>query len=243
MINTVKRELIIMNFYTLKWGVKYDPKYVNRLYGSLKKHYHKPFTLTCYTDNSKQIRKEVKVKDINVLRKFNTDRVFTYEKLILMEKHKEGVWLDLDILIHDDITCMADDDADFKMIWNYWNPYWMKSARWYGKGVSCHVNSSFVKWNNPEWLIKFTNDNWKKIEFTYKSLDKYLFYQHARNDRLKYWDKELVSNYNVQGRKLPGKITIFNTSHKYNNKGIADDLAELHDADHRVIKLWESYDD
>jgi len=243
MINTVKRELIIMNFYTLKWGDKYGPEYVNRLYGSLKKHYHKPFTLTCYTDDHIRIREEVYIQSINDLRPYDTDRVFTYEKLILMEKWEQGVWLDLDILIHDDITCMADDNADFKMIWNHWNPYWIKSLRWYGKGVSCHVNSSFVKWNNPEWLVKFTKDNWEKIKFTYKSLDKYLFYQHARNNRLKYWDEELVSNYNVQGRKLPGRITIFNTSHKYNNKGIVDDLVELHEADHRVTKLWKSYDD
>ena len=231
-----------MNFYTLKWGDKYGPEYVNRLYGGIKKHYHKPFTLTCYTDDYQDIREEVEIKDIHELKKFDTDRVFTYEKLILMEKHEEGVWLDLDILIHDDITSMADDFSDFKMIWNYWNPYWIRSLRWYGKGGSCHVNSSFVKFNNPEWLIKFTNDNWDKIEWTYKSLDKYLFYQHARNDRLKYWEDGLVSNYNVSGKNLPGRVTIFNTSHKYTNKGIEDNLVELHEADWRVTKLWKSYD-
>jgi len=242
-----------MNFYTLQWGLKYGAHYVNRLYGSLKKHYHKPFTLTCYTDQADpQFREEIQVADIKDLRKFNTDRVFTYEKLILMEKHETGVWLDLDILIHDDITCMADDPADFKMIWNHWNPYWFKSQKWYGKGVSCHVNSSFVKWNNPEWLIKFTNDNWEKIEWTYKSLDKYLFYQHARLDRLKYWDDGLVHNYNVGNhfatdrkatfKKLPGKVVIFNTSHKATNKGITDVLLELHEADFRVTYIWEGYD-
>ena len=31
-----------MDFYTLKWGDQYGPEYVNRLYGSLKKHYKKP---------------------------------------------------------------------------------------------------------------------------------------------------------------------------------------------------------
>ena len=75
-----------MNFYTLKWGTKYSHHYVNRLYGSLKKHYHKPFTLTCYSDSEAGIREEIEVSDIRDLQKFNTDRVFTYEKLILMEK-------------------------------------------------------------------------------------------------------------------------------------------------------------
>ena len=78
--------------------------YVNRLYGSLVTHYKKPFTLTCYTDNPIGIRSEVFIKSINDLRPYDTDRVFTYEKIILTEKHEEGCWLDLDILIHKDIT-------------------------------------------------------------------------------------------------------------------------------------------
>jgi hypothetical protein len=228
-----------MDFYTLKWGDKYGAGYVNRLYGSLQKHYKKPFTFTCYTDNYNMLREEVKVKNIESLRKFNTDRVFTYEKLILMEKHEKGVWLDLDLLIHGDIDFI--DDSDFKMIWNYWHPY-HRSYQWYGKGGSCHVNSSFVKFDNPEWLIKFTNDNWEKIEWTYKSLDKYLFYQHHRNERLKFWDQGIITNYNKGGFKLKGKVSIFNTSHKYNNKGIVEESYELHDADPETVKLWKSYE-
>ena len=230
-----------MDFYVLKWGDKYGPEYVNRLYGGLKKHYKKPFTLTCYTDNYTTIREEVNIKNIKELRKFDTDRVFTYEKLILMEKHEKGVWLDLDLLIHDDIADV-DNDNHFTMIWNYWNHYRERSLLWYGKGSSCHVNSSFVKFDNPEWLIKFTNDNWQKIEWTYKSLDKYLFYQHHRNKRLKYWDEGFVTNYNREGFKLKGQVSIFNTSHMYNNKGITEETYELHEADSKTVKLWKSYD-
>jgi len=229
-----------MDFYVLKWGDKYGPEYVNCLYGSLLKHYKKPFTLTCYTDNYTTLREEVQVKNIKSLRKYNTDRVFTYEKLILMEKHEKGVWLDLDILIHGEIDFI--DDSDFKMIWNHWNDYYSRSLRWYGKGVSCHVNSSFVKFDNPEWLIKFTHDNWEKIEYTYKSLDKYLFYQHHRHERLKYWDKGIITNYNREGFKLRGKVSIFNTSHKFNNKGIIEESYELHEADKETLDLWKRYD-
>ena len=79
-----------MNFFTLKWGDKYYPEYVNRLYGSLVKHYNKPFTLTCYTDDYSGIRDEVQIDNINLLRKYNTDKVFTYEKLILMDFYESG---------------------------------------------------------------------------------------------------------------------------------------------------------
>jgi hypothetical protein len=227
-----------MNFFTLKWGTKYGPEYVNRLYGSLLVHYKKPFTLTCYTDNRTGIREEVQLEHIDILRPYNTDRVFTYEKLKLMDHHETGIWLDLDILIHEDITDV-EPIGDFTMIWNHWNPL-SRSYDWYGKGTSCHVNSSFVYWNNPEWLKKFTHDNWSKIQFTYKSLDKYMFYQHHRNERLNYWPEDLVSNYNKQWFELRNKITLFNTSHiKANN---LDEVGyELHEAKDEVVELWKSY--
>ena len=231
-----------MNFYTFKWGKKYDHNYVNRLYGSLLCNVNIPFKFTCYTDDHLNFRDEIIVKNINELRPYNTDRVFTYEKLILLEKHQEGIWLDLDILIHENITdIVTRDDGDFKMIWNHWNNYETKSLRWYGSGSSCHINSSFVKFKNPEWLIKFTKDNWKKIEWTYKSLDKYMFYQHHRNNRLHYWEDGIFSNYNKEGFKLKDKITLFNTSHiKANN--LKEIAYEIHEADGDVINLWKSYD-
>ena len=43
-------------------------------------------------------------------------------------------------------------------------------------------------------------------------------------------------------KKLPGKVVIFNTSHKATNKGITDVLLELHEADFRVTYIWEGYD-
>ena len=228
-------------FFTLKWGDKYGPEYVNRLYGSLVTHYHFPFTLTCYTDNHQGIRDEVSIRDIQELRPYDTDRVFTYEKIMLMEKHEEGIWVDLDILIHKDISVVRKNRNGICMIWNHWNDYIQRSLMWYGKGSSCHVNSSFVKWRNADWLVKYTHDNWDKIEFTYKSLDKYLFYQHARNDRLSYWKTSLCSNYNREGLVLKNKISLFNTSHiKANN--LNEIAYELHEADDETVKLWKSYE-
>ncbi len=119
-----------MNFFTFKWGDKYGSEYVNRLYGSLKAHYQKPFTLTCYTDNTTGIREEVQTTNIELLRRYDTDRVFTYEKLVLMDYHEKGIWLDLDILIHQDITSVVNnikEDDDFIMIWNHWNDYETRS--------------------------------------------------------------------------------------------------------------------
>ena len=232
-----------MNFYTLKWGNKYDHHYVNRLYGSLKKHCKVPFTFTCYTDNYKGINDEIIIEDIKKLQRYTTIRVFTYEKLGLLERHEGGIWLDLDILIHDDITEAVQTESKFRMIWNYWNGYSPMNEKTdgYGSGRNCPINSSFVKFHDAEWLIKRTHDNWKKIEFTYKSLDKYLYYQIHRKNLIEFWPDGIFSNYNKEGYTLKNKVTLFNTSHIKAN-GLTDVGYEIHEADDEVLKIWKSYD-
>jgi hypothetical protein len=43
----------------MKWGTMYGSEYVNNLYGMVARNICSPFTLTCLTDNSEGIRKEV----------------------------------------------------------------------------------------------------------------------------------------------------------------------------------------
>jgi len=45
----------------IKWGQKYGPEYVNRLYGMLSRNITGPFKLVCYTDDSRGLRAEVEV--------------------------------------------------------------------------------------------------------------------------------------------------------------------------------------
>ncbi len=43
----------------IKWGSKYGPHYVNRLYGMVSRHLTPPFRLVCFTDDQAGIRSEV----------------------------------------------------------------------------------------------------------------------------------------------------------------------------------------
>ena len=210
----------------------------------LLKHCKIPFNFICYTDDSTDIDSLVIVKDISLVRPYTTEKVFTFEKLFLIgqEESQRNFWVDLDILIHGDITELVDTPlANFTMIWNHWNNYETRSLNWYGKCSSCHVNSSFVGWERgtATWLHDYTVSNWDKIEWTYKSLDKYLFYQHHRHDRLSYWDKNIFANYNREGFRIlkDRKATIFNTSHiKANN--LRETGYELHETPKEVQELW-----
>ena len=43
----------------MKWGVKYGPEYVNRLYAMVRRHLRGDFRFVCLTDRSEGIRAEV----------------------------------------------------------------------------------------------------------------------------------------------------------------------------------------
>ena len=218
---------IKFHFFTFKWGDKYGPEYVNRLYGSLVKYCDVPFAFTCITDNPDGIRPEVLLLDYNQIgpdswRAYGQDKIFTREKLCLMDLDIPGTigWIDLDVLITTEVTSMV--TRDFKkptFILNHWNMDKENSFKWFGKGSDCHVNSSFVMWEDDvaQWLFDYTDKNLEKLMFTYKSLDKYLYYQHWRTDRLAFWEEGLVDNYNFSEpqyeERKEVRITLFNTSH------------------------------
>ena len=43
----------------MKWGTKYGPEYVNRLYAMVARHLQGPFRFVCLTDNSMGVRPDV----------------------------------------------------------------------------------------------------------------------------------------------------------------------------------------
>ena len=69
----------------LKWGTKYNSDYVNRTYGGLLKHCQVPFHFVCYTDDAKGISSKIETKNIKELSPYNTKKVFTYQKLFIIE--------------------------------------------------------------------------------------------------------------------------------------------------------------
>lgn len=244
-----------VNIFTFKWGTKYGPEYTNRLFGSLCRHIDVPFTFTCITDDTTGLDERIQTIDYDTFDPFDypKDRVFTREKVVLFKRFQTGnnFWIDQDILIHNNITDLVTGQYDVpKFIWNYWN--WngrseFENLRWFGKGVQCYVNSSFVGWsgNAGEFIYDYLDTNQVEAFHTYKSLDKFLFYQFWRRDKLDFWEDGLWYNYNFSDPPFTkvedAKGCIFNTSHiKANN---LDQIAyEIHETEGWAKELWESYD-
>jgi hypothetical protein len=55
----MRRQVICIN-----WGTKYGPPYVNRLYAGVARHLTPPLSFTCFTDDARGIRPEVRCEPL-----------------------------------------------------------------------------------------------------------------------------------------------------------------------------------
>jgi len=242
--------------FTFKWGTKYGPEYVNRLYGSLLKHINVPFNFTCITDDKLGINPDISTlehfKFDHAFNSYPRDRLFTREKLELFNysNSEHNMFLDLDILIHENITdlvTMYHEKPTFIFNVNSRgesgniSPY-----RGYGQMCSSLVNSSMVGWSHDsgKYIYDYTLQNLEKIMFIYSSLDRYLFYQHHRNGNLNIWPDDIFYNYNYNNsdhlKDESKRIALFNTSHKSDETD--NNVYELHQCSGWAKYIWESYD-
>ena len=243
----------MLNIVCLKWGDKYGPEYVNRLYNMCTKFYTNPFTFYCATDNQVGIKPEINILDLKEFEVADGQwggKVFTAEKIKLLNHFEtKTLLLDLDILILSDITEYVDsvflaDKPCF--IRNEWADQ-DNIKRNYGK-ITCDVNSSFVignKQSTANLNDKLFNNNYDYYSLKYRSLDKTLFYRFLSIIKF-HDDKKLVYSFNggaswpedmEKGKYRPEyKVCLFNNSH-----GEGDDI---HDSNTNwAIEYWESFDD
>lgn len=229
---------MIVNFITYKWGTKYGPEYVNRLYLTLKNTYSGEFVFYCITDDIKGLNTDIKT--IKLEKSFS--KVFSIQKIQCMsighEIQGNKVLLDLDILVQNNLY-------PYLLKYNFCEPRFAK-ASWQNKenvmktthNASCLVNSSFVTWKDDQldFLYKFYIKYKIIVEKKYNSFDRSLFANFY--DILKYHKDNLIYSYSFDDEpktfKKNALICIFLTSH---GEGI-----ELHDADGWAKEMWCRYD-
>ena len=238
------------NFICFKWGDKYGPEYVNRLERSINKYYWGSYKFHCITDNAEGINSSF----VNVI--WNDDwakmldtKIFTAIKLRAMKTfiYDNNVILDLDILIHNDITEMVEAPPTKKpmFIWTHWTPKWHWD-KLIEKKTACFINSSFVRWHDDTGVYLYEDfvTRWPELEAEYNSLDKFLFYEHVREGNgLYFWEDKHFYNYNEPGPwqyKLnpDAAACLFNTSHLVK---LGRRHYELDNTPTEHTDIWESY--
>lgn len=112
----------------MKWGVKYGPEYVNRLYGMVRRHLKGDFRFVCLTDRVEGIRAEVQCLPIPSLDLPPGIPERGWTKLTTFQRDLHGLqgtalFLDLDVVIVDDITPFFEMPGDFLIIHDWKRPW------------------------------------------------------------------------------------------------------------------------
>jgi hypothetical protein len=171
---------MLVKFITLKWGNKYGPEYVNRLYNNIKQTYSGEFEFHCFTDSAVKLDQQIITHDISTLPHFDS-KVFTIVKIDLF-KHMpfEGPYalLDLDCLILKDLKPYFDEYQfnEPRYIYNYWSDE-KRALSTHHRG-DCFINSSFLTWTGKqfEWLYDMFEKNKNIINLKFQSFDKFVYY-------------------------------------------------------------------
>ncbi|MES2958153.1 MAG: glycosyltransferase, partial [Pseudomonadota bacterium] len=112
----------------MKWGTKYGADYVNRLYGMVRRHLRGDFLFVCLTDRSDGIRAEVQCLPIPDLALPEGIPERGWTKLTTFEADLHGLrgtalFLDLDVVIVDDITPFFEQTGEFLIIHDWKRPW------------------------------------------------------------------------------------------------------------------------
>ncbi len=112
----------------MKWGTKYGPEYVNRLYAMVARHLRGSFDFVCLTDRSDGIRTEVRCLPIPDLALPPDIPERGWKKLTTFEADLHGLvgtalFLDLDVVIVDDITPFFELPGEFLIIHDWKRPW------------------------------------------------------------------------------------------------------------------------
>lgn len=113
-----------VNVVCMKWGTMYSADYVNKLFCMVRRNLKKPFKFYCLTDDAAGIRSEVITKPLPDLYVPEKNRVSPWRKLSMFTESLYDIkgktlFLDLDILIIDNIDEIFDFSSKFAIIENW----------------------------------------------------------------------------------------------------------------------------
>ena len=165
----------------MKWGTKYGPEYVDRLYGMVQRHLPGDFDFVCLTDNAEGVRAEVTCLPLPTFDLApGADRGWpklTTFKADLHGLHGRALFLDLDVVVVGDMTPFFELPGDFLIIKDYKRP-------WRVTG-----NSSVYRFNigaHADVLQHFI-DHQAEVRARYRNEQEYLSHALHAQGKLAYW--------------------------------------------------------
>lgn len=180
------------NVICIKWGTKFGPEYVNRLYKMVEKNLSLPHRFVCFTDNSTGIDKEIEIRPLPELNDDGIpDRMWKKLGLFanpLADLEGTALFLDLDIVIRESLDPFFEIEGSFLIAKDYDFPR------------DIIGNSSVYRFEigrHADIIENFYNEG-KDIRQRYKNEQAFLSYQMDKKGLLKYWPKNWVVSFKRQ---------------------------------------------
>lgn len=174
-----------VNVICMKWGTKYGPEYVNRLYGMVARNLTLPFRFVCFTDDVAGIREEVETRPLPSLDLPEGLPERGWMKLATFQPELGGLqgvtlFLDLDVVIVDSIDEFFSYDAEFAICYDE-----KKKRQRIG-------NSSVYRFEIgccPD-VLDYFRENFETVRGSYRNEQAYLSHQMDQKGLLKFWPRE-----------------------------------------------------
>jgi hypothetical protein len=167
----------------MKWGTKYGPEYVNRLYAMVKRHLAGDFQMVCLTDDAHGIRADVVCLPIPPLDLPAGIPERGWKKLVSFAADLHGLkgtalFLDVDVVIVGSLNVFFEQPGEFLIIHDYKRPWRITG------------NSSVYRFElgaHPDVLTYFRT-HVDEIRHKFRNEQAYLSDFLHRQGKLQYWD-------------------------------------------------------
>jgi hypothetical protein len=174
----------------MKWGTKYGAEYVNRLYNMVSRHTTLPFRVVCLTDRNEGIDARVECLPIPPLELPPGSPERGWNKLSTFEPDLHGLqgnalFLDLDVVIVDNIDCFFTHPGEFLIIHD-----WKRPRRITG-------NSSVYRFRLGAFpdILPYFRSHFDEIRRQFRNEQAYLSWFVHRLGKLEYWPAEWCKSY------------------------------------------------
>ena len=170
--------------FCMKWGTLYGAEYVNRLYAMVSKNLTYDFKMVCFTDDETGIIDEVQCLPIPEINLPSNLPERMWKKLTTLKSDLYGLkgralFLDLDIVIVDNIDCFFEVDGEFRIIkdhsWRTWRITGNSSVYRFDIGKHGYVFDEFIA-------------NFDAIKERHRNEQEFLTQAIYDKGKLQYWD-------------------------------------------------------
>ena len=185
------------NILCMKWGVKYGPEYVNRLYGMVHRNLQGPFRFICLTDKADGIRSEVECFPLPALalpagipeRGWNKLTTFSADLCDKYGLQGSVLFLDVDVVITGALDDFFTYPGSFLIIHDYKRPRRITG------------NSSVYRFEagaHPD-VLDYFRAHFAEIRQQFRNEQAYLSDFLHRQGKLAYWPKDWCPSFKYHG--------------------------------------------